>query len=174
MGAGQVEACKLFGVEEGKLLMEDIQAGSSLTVADLDGFGRMLTLICQDFQIAPAVETLIRTYQPDWVVVPIMDRGVGAGRWMHDAAWSLSKISAARFVVISSLSLAERSSAPDYPDTPVALFIGPRSVSQREKEDGAIDRAAAMRPCTRANPRCGKVQWNDRSSIWKKTNLAVE
>ena len=173
MGEHQVEICRLFDVEEGQLLMEDIQTGSSLTVADVDGFGRVLVLICQDFQIKPAVADIIRTYQPDWVVVPIMDRGVSSGRWMHKTAYDLSELSSARFVVVSSLALAERSKAADYPDTPVALLVGPATVSREEREGGGADRAVAILGCSETAPQCGKISWNDPAAGWKTTSLTV-
>lgn len=173
MGEHQVETCNLFGVEEGQLLMEDIQAGSSLTVADVDGFGRVLVLICQDFQIKPAVADIIRTYQPDWVVVPIMDRGVSSGRWMHKTAYDLSELSPARFVVVSSLALAERSKAADYPDTPVALLVGPATISREEREGGGADRAVAILGCSETAPQCGKIGWNDPAAGWKTTSLTT-
>lgn len=168
MGADQVEQCKLGSVAEGELLMEDIQSGSSLTVADVDGFGRILVLICQDLKIAPGVAAVVRTYQPDWVVVPILDRNVAVGRWMHKAVFDLSDQSPARFVVVSSLALAERSGCSRYPDTPVALMVGPAAISQVERVNGGVERALAVLSCSEADPRCGKAQWNDRSAIWDK------
>lgn len=168
MASDQVDQCHLGVVAEGEMLMEDIQSGASVTVADVDGFGRVLVLICQDLQIKPAVAAVVRTYQPDWVVVPILDRNVSTGRWMHKAAFDMSDTSPARFVVVTSLALAERSGCDQYPDTPVALMVGPAAISQIEKANGGVARALAVLPCTETDPMCGKAQWNDRSATWEK------
>jgi hypothetical protein len=121
--------------------------------------------------MAPAVSDLIDIYQPDWVFVPILDKGVGPARWVHTRAYELSGRSRARFVIACSLSLAERSGDPEYPNTPVALLIGPQAVSGSESAAGATGRAFAAASCTEHNPRCGKVQWNHRAAPWKKTSL---
>lgn len=171
MGKAQVEKCKLGDLPEGTLLMEEMQAGEALTVADLDGFGRVVTLVCQDFQISPGVSEILRIYQPDWVFVPVLDTGVGPTRWVHSTAFGLAGLSRARFVVSCSLSLAQRSNAPDYPQTPIALFVGPRALSAKEAAEGQMSRAFAAAACTFDAPMCGKLTWGVGSGVWKQTSL---
>lgn len=173
MGRSQVEECKLGDVPEDQLLMEEMRAGASITVADLDGFGRVLTLICQDFQIAPGVAEVISFYQPDWVFVPVLDKGVGVGRWMHNRAFALSGASRARFVVACSLSLAERAGDAAFPDTPIALMVGPLGLSAPEINLDAQPRAVAEAACTESDPRCGKLAWNSPSHVWRRTNVVA-
>lgn len=102
-----------MGLEPGKRFMEDNVSGHELTVADFDGFGRCIILICQDLLSAPLAEYVIRNYQPDWVFVPILDVGVSIGRWFHQHLLHLVTISPARYLVVSSLSLAELAKKSD-------------------------------------------------------------
>ncbi|RMN30499.1 hypothetical protein ALQ61_02401 [Pseudomonas coronafaciens pv. zizaniae] len=106
------------------LVMEDNHAGSKIIVADIDGFGRCVVLICQDLQANPLASELIRCYQPDWVFVPILDSGAGVARWAHQRAYELSAISPARFLVASSTSMADMLSAGD---VPCGLAVGPKN-----------------------------------------------
>ena len=105
------------------LVMEDNQAGDTVTVADIDGFGRYIVLICQDLQANPLASEVIRTYQPDWVFVPILDSGVGVARWAHQRAYELSALSPARFLVVSSTSMANKLSKGE---VPCGLAVGPK------------------------------------------------
>ncbi|WP_338847583.1 hypothetical protein V8J88_02490 [Massilia sp. W12] len=78
--------------------------GDAITIADLDGFGRCLVLICQDCKLE-FLTSLIADWQPDWLFIPILDREANTGRWAHQQAFNLSEVSAARIVVLSSLAL---------------------------------------------------------------------
>lgn len=91
-----------------RLVMEDNCPGDEVVIADIDGFGRCVILICQDVQSRPMTDELIRVYQPDWVFTPILDTGIIDGRWVHARVFELSAIAQARFVVASSTSLAEK------------------------------------------------------------------
>lgn len=106
-------------------LMEDNASGEDFIVADLDGFGRCVVLICQDLNASPLAEFVIGNYQPDWVFVPVLDVGVEIGRWFHKRILELSDLSPARFLVSSSLSLAKRAK---YDDVACGLAFGPLDV----------------------------------------------
>lgn len=113
-----------FGLQpcEGRI-MEDNASGEELSVADLDGFGRCLILICQDLQARPLVESIIQKFQPDWIFVPILDMGISEGRWTHQRSFELSGLSPARFLVVSSLALASKSGLKD---AACGMAVGPK------------------------------------------------
>ena len=115
-------------------LMEDNASGEELIVADLDGFGRCIILICQDLNSTPMAEFVIGNYQPDWVFVPILDVGITIGRWFHQKILELSNLSPSRFLVSSSLSLAKKAS---YNDVACGLAFGPLCEYKSEKDDEA-------------------------------------
>lgn len=117
-------------------IMEDNASGESLVVADVEDLGRCVILICQDIKATPLTNYLIDNYQPDWVFVPLLDFGVDEGRWSHDRCYALSSSSAARYLVSTSLSLAEKIGEKDLA---CASAIGPKD-SDGEK----INRAAIL------------------------------
>jgi len=73
-------------------------SGSCIQVVDIDSIGRCVILICQDVVNAMA-EDLLRCLQPDWVFVPILDRGFAVRSWFVDRARSLSTVSKARLLI---------------------------------------------------------------------------
>lgn len=128
----------------GGLVMEDNVAGHRLEIVEIDSLGRCVVLICQDLTAVPLTIEMLRTYQPDWVFVPILDTGVGIGRWSHSQAFALSAVSQSRFLVSSSLSLARKLDVPK--PYGFGLALGPMSISK--PLDGAKaedkDRATAF------------------------------
>lgn len=122
-----------FGIlvppDEG-LIYEDTASGDDMVIADLDGLGRCIVFICQDIQAAPLAAELIRTYQPDWIYCPILDRGVAEGRWAHQRAFALSDITQSRFLAVSSSSFARRMGLAEPID--VAIAVGPRDPAENE------------------------------------------
>lgn len=111
-------------------IFEDTASGHEITVVDADGLGRCLILICQDLQARPLADNLVRTYQPDWIFVPVMDAGVAIGRWAHRRSLELSTLSQARFLISSSLSLAELLKVT--PPPACGLAVGPSSPAPPE------------------------------------------
>lgn len=103
-------------------IIEDNASGEELIVADLDGFGRCVVLICQDLNADPLASFVIGNYQPDWVFIPILDVGVDTGRWFHQRIIDLSNLAPTRFLVCSSLSLADKAG---YKDVACGLAFGP-------------------------------------------------
>ena len=79
-------------------------SGSCIQVVDIDSIGRCVILICQDVVNAMA-EDLLRCLQPDWVFVPILDRGFAVRSWFVDRARSLSTVSKARLFGVCSTAL---------------------------------------------------------------------
>ena len=106
------------------LSMEDNCSSNEVHVVDIDSFGRCVVLICQDFEAEPLAADLLRLYQPDWVFVPILDRGIDCGRWVHSRAFALSTLSPARFVVSSSTALADRAKLTT--EVACGMAIGPK------------------------------------------------
>ena len=130
---------KEFGLDtSAPRLVEDNASGEELIVADLDGFGRCIILICQDLNASPMAEYVIGNYQPDWVFVPILDVGVSVGRWFHQRILELSNSAPSRFLVCSSLSLADKAA---YQDVACGLAFGPlcEQKSEKDEELDAID-----------------------------------
>lgn len=125
-------------------LVEDNASGEELIVADLDGFGRCIILICQDLNASPMAEYVIGNYQPDWVFIPILDVGVSIGRWFHQRILDLSNSAPSRFLVCSSLSLADKAS---YKDVACGLAFGPlcEQKSEKDEELDAIDTLDAQK-----------------------------
>lgn len=167
------DLAKAYGLPdpgEGQIL-EDTASGSSVTIVDADGIGRCVVLICQDFQIKPMTDDLIRTYQPDWVLVPVLDYGVSIGRWSHRRALDLSCLSQARFLVSSSLSLAHLQKLDPAP--PCGLAIGPFSPAADDK--GNIEDTARAVATAHVNystrPSFATLTW--RSGEWKQTTVGA-
>jgi hypothetical protein len=144
-------------------LMEHNHAGEEIVVADVDGFGRCVVLICQDIQSNPLASELIRQYQPDWVFVPILDWGAGVKRWAHQRVFELSAISPARFLIASSLSMVEKLKREEQP---CGLAIGPKDSTD---EDQGRECATAY---AKTSPHgYGIVEWR---TGWGKSSLVFE
>ncbi|MBG8559925.1 hypothetical protein I4436_09920 [Pseudomonas qingdaonensis] len=121
-----------FGLDtSASKIIEDNASGDELIVADLDGFGRCVILICQDLNAHPMADFVIGNYQPDWVFVPILDVGVSTGRWFHQRIIELSNLAPTRFLVCSSLSLADKAA---YKDVACGLAFGPICEQSSDEE----------------------------------------
>ncbi|MBY0446457.1 MAG: hypothetical protein K2Q15_14765, partial [Burkholderiales bacterium] len=138
---------------DGKLAMEDNAEGDTVVIADLDGLGRCVVLICQDIQAQPMVENLIKLFQPDWVFIPVLDPGVQEGRWGHQRCFELSGAANTRFMIASSTALADRLGKG-----PVAcgLAIGPKAASA-DGDQGRVCKEAEILAGTA--PGYAKIEW---------------
>lgn len=162
---------KKYGLSDpgdGKLMMEDSAQGDTLAIADVDGMGRCVVLICQDIHLSSACRELLDFFQPDWVFVPILDTGVTPGRWAHQETFANSGLSAARFMIVSSTALAKlvdpsRSYA-------CALAVGPKAGSAEDGDDGRAFQEISVAPGT--TPGYGTLQW--RSGDWQQTVLGAQ
>lgn len=170
-------------------MMEDNASGEELIIADLDGFGRCIILICQDLNATPLAEYVIGNYQPDWVFVPILDVGVTIGRWFHQSILALSNLSPSRFLVSSSLSLAKKAS---YTDVGCGLAFGPLCEYKSEKDDTSDNKVDGLdggaeveaKPKKKSDPKrvsivevgtgkqegFGVVNWDD---VWVSTRIKI-
>jgi hypothetical protein len=90
-------------------LLEDIDPGTEIWIADLAGFGRFATLICADMSHEDPGDFLIHNVDLDWLHTPIMDRtnvvmrSAGSVQpWMIDRATRAAKGGARRVVVTNS------------------------------------------------------------------------
>lgn len=163
---------KLSDPGNNKLLIEDNCSGDNLIIVDIDGLGRCLTLICQDFEATSLAETVIREYQPDWIFVPILDSGVDLNRWGHHRAFSLSKLSQARFVIASSTALCSfyrsAQTAEEEPTAdPCALLVGPKI---SEEEDSRVYKVLSVSDETET--RSISITWDMKDKNWKPANLS--
>jgi len=167
----QVAFMRWEPISQGQTLAEDMIDGDHFTIADIDSLGRVLTLICQDFEIQPAVAEAIRLYQPDWVLVPILDTGVSFNRWPHRTAHRLSGQSNARFVVASSLALADQAGIDDYTSTPMAILVGPHDPTAGGPA-GDTPRLIGTVRCNGKGVMCGKLTWG-RGEHWTQAALGA-
>lgn len=144
---------------------EAIAAGNELVVGDVDGLGRVIVLICQDLKLE-TLPMVIKELQPDWIVVPVLDRGVGCLRWTHVEANDLSGRSQARFIVGSSLSLARRIDA----DSTVSslMAVGPRDGAALGETDRVWTTGDAV--CG-DHPEYAALTWGE--GTWLQSSLNV-
>ncbi len=112
------------------LRYECTASGDEMVVADIDGLGRCVVLICQDLEARSMADELVRQYQPDWVFTPILDPGIEHGRWAHQRALQLGATSRSRFVVCTSTALPR--SEPSLKAADCLLVIGPRDVTEQD------------------------------------------
>lgn len=142
-------------------IVEANASGHTVVIADLDGLGRCLTLICQDVLMQPVVAELIREYQPDWVFVPVLDEGADVGRWGHQQVFALSAASRARYLIVSSTALAARAGRTDR--VPCLLAVGPRDGAGNEESRQYNAQAAD------GDTAYARVHWH--SEGWQKTRV---
>jgi hypothetical protein len=93
---------------------EDVASGAQVDVVDIDSLGRCVILICQDITSADLALPLITDVQPDWVFVPIMDRGFAEKSWFSDIGQSLCTHSQTRIVGVCSTALPRPGAATSY------------------------------------------------------------
>lgn len=145
------------------LLMENVASGDTLSIVDLPDFGRCLVLICQDFKITPLVAEILRTYQPDWVLVPVLDVDIADHGWCRQRAFGLSELSQARFMIVNSQSLGRRLTPPKI--SPLGIALGPLVPFDASDES----RATTIVTASGAGPVRGEITW--RSTGWSTTSI---
>jgi len=161
-----------YGLEdpgEGGTLNEDIAGHDEITIVDLDGFGRAVILICQDFEAQIAIDEIVRRYQPDWVFVPILDAGVNVPGWTPNRASKLNGAQS-RFLVGSSLTLSRRRGDKVAP--PIGIAVGPASPTGGPPGTAHLARAlAVVDGATVGNTISGLLVWDHRAPTWTQLNL---
>ena len=150
--------------ENGRYLLEDNASGEEVVVADIDGFGRCIMLICQDVQAKPLTDELIRIFQPDWVFAPILDIGISDGRWVHARTFELSALSPARFLVATSTSLAAK---PGKAGVACGLAVGPKGCT--EVDAGRVSTLAVADKAQGHN--YSLIEWQEN---WGHTIVSIE
>ena len=155
------------------MLMENIAGHSRITVVDLDGFGRCLILICQDFQAQPVVDEILMRYQPDWVLTPVLDPGVKKSGWAHQRADAISKKVQSRMLVGSSLTLSLHG-AGSTTEPPVGLAMGPAEAVAGPGGNPELRRAIAIVDAVAgSSPRSGILVWDHAGPAWSQSKLDV-
>jgi len=148
------------------LLYEDSAGGDELVVCDIEGLGRCVILICQDLKAQLLAEQLMIQYQPDWVFAPLLDTGVGEGRWMHRRAFALSALAQTRFVFVSSTSLAAKAG---FADPACALAIGPEEPSSSGPSTDSPAAFQLAQASTHGSCRMAVIQW--RHGRWLRSSI---
>jgi hypothetical protein len=158
----RAEEFDLEKTDSGLIYEENIGA-NTVIVADTESLGRCVILICQDLEAKPLSDEIVRSYQPDWVFSPIMDKGISTGRWMHVRAFELSRMAQSRFLVVSSTALAKK-----LDDDLIAcgLAVGPQAPSASEEKSRAAITAKVEK--SQIN-RSAVIQWG--KGKWEKTTI---
>ncbi len=144
------------------LVLENTACGMELVVADIDGFGRCVVLICQDVTAPLLAIELLDRFQPDWVFVPILDKTIDEGRWAHSRAYGLSELSQARFIAITNTSFAGTFD-PAKPEG-MGFAVGPKEPTDRADLRRAL--AVVPRPGP-ADPAWASLTW--REGAWQQS-----
>ncbi len=154
-----------YGIEDPaqSLTLEKNASGNSMTVADLDGFGRCVVLICQDVQAMPLSFDIVSHFQPDWVFVPILDQGATYNGWAHQRVFELSAHSQSRFLISCSRALKSRKSADELGH---GLAVGPKSALDPDDISRACNLVKAVSP---ESPSFGKMNW--KKSDWIRSKF---
>ncbi len=157
--------------EDAPDLVEDIPGGTRVHLADLDGLGRFLTLICADMDHDRPGDWLVRNLSVDWLHAPIMDRSIA---WSRDAAgvlqpWIVARANratengAARVVVTNSviltLLLNEHNGANPHLGYPVLDRCAIAFMLDRDGGTRTFRQVEATLPC--AAPLIELVRWSD-------------
>lgn len=133
--------------------------GDTLVVADSDSLGRCLILICQDLKGQPLASEVIRYFQPDWVFVPILDKSLDEGRWVHQHCFLLSELSSARFVIANNLAFNSTRTC--------GMAIGPKTANSVDQ-----GRQGQMQEGDAATPSIATFTWGE--GEWSLTILGLQ
>lgn len=94
----------------GDELLEDIDPGEEVWIADLPSIGRFATLVCADMSHRQPGDFLVRDVDLDWLHAPIMDRtnapvatGAASQPWIVESAAAAAMAGARRVVVTNSM-----------------------------------------------------------------------
>jgi hypothetical protein len=141
-------------------VVEHNASGDAVVVVDIEGMGRCVVLICQDLQAEPVTSQILQQFQPDWVLVPILDRNVDIGRWAHQRAISHASLPC-RFLLSTSIAYSLKMGAT--PST-IGLAIAPQI-------EGSI--CAPLPPDARAGVAFADVQWGSGCSKWVNFRISA-
>lgn len=147
-------------------MLENNTSGHELLISDIDGFGRVVVLICQDIQLDIA-STIIERFQPDWVLLPILDHSILEGRWAHSRSFALSMRAQSRFVAVTSQSLGRRSGSDS--TQPFGMALGPFEPATEGEPRRAVRFVGSDSTTT---PVCATATWNGEG--WAETRIEVK
>jgi hypothetical protein len=116
----------------------------------------------------PLANEVVRQFQPDWVISPILDLGVGLGRWAHKAAFTMSVDSRTRFLISCSTALIPPAPAGDVSASYCALAVGPCDEDDEDK-----GRLVAALGATETTPKYAVVTWRSDEPAWRKSTLSA-
>ena len=143
----------------GSLIYENNASGEELVVADIDGMGRCVVLICQDCEAAILTPTLIMAYQPDWAFTPIFDCSIDPGRWLHARTFGLSQLSQTRWLAVTNMAFRSRGAK-------MGIAVGPKDVPGAHASEIPRGVKFVKKPGGRA-PLAASLTWRD--GIWDQT-----
>ncbi|WP_440963953.1 hypothetical protein ACL58G_29025 [Massilia sp. GER05] len=146
-------------------LLERNAESDEILVVDTQSYGRCVVLICQDLETKPLAQELIHRFQPDWVFIPVMDCGVRPGNWAHSKVFELSAASNARYVVVSSLSLADLTKS----NLSCGIAVGPKSASSDDWDEARRCVIANLKDLTSD---VAVLQWHN--GDWHKSLLGTD
>ncbi|MFK5596157.1 hypothetical protein ACFZ8E_04005 [Methylobacterium sp. HMF5984] len=160
------------------LVMEDVASGTEISIIEMSGFGRVIILICQDFEAQPLVSDLISEYQPDWVLVPILDLPLRNFGWTNNRAFGLSGYAQARFIVVNSLTLSNRTrdATATATATAIGLALGPRDPTA-DASGAEVDKSRAFAlavPDITQSPSRASLTWRDGTAVWQEMVLTAK
>ena len=153
---GTFRSLDIPGADKAPQLMERIAWSDQIVVADLDGLGRCIILICQDLMMG-IVADLVRAYEPDWVFVPILDTGTNFCRWPFKRASDLSAELVARYVVVSSLTMRKWAKTC-HPGDQIGVAVGPRTINRNDRASDEAARTIEIE-CEAPDRRHGTIRW---------------
>lgn len=142
--------------------IEATAEGSTLAVTDITDFGRVIVFICHDIKIQPLTTNVLGDFEPDWVLIPILDKEFDVGRWSHVEIFQRTNNSLQRFVACSS-ALWEV-------DGQFGMVHGPRCQDGEAVERRIAFVAAGQVDGTRD---FGEIAWSSDDPRWKQSFLSV-
>ncbi len=169
MSVDRMEQCGIARAVgfENKPHLEDSAAGTEQVVLDLLGLGRVLPLICEDLeQDKPGGEVAL-SIRPDWIVTPVLDVSLAAGRWPHRRAIELGRKTLSRVVVSCSGTLGVRAAGA------ATLAATRPHVNIGICYDGFVDNRIYLVPGTDAlSPDRTVITWD--AASWPKHKIILD
>ena len=154
--------CQRYGLEPAPsgMMMEHIETGSELVVAEIPGLGRLATLICEDLGRSEPGRWVRRHLLLDMQYTPVMDSDLHFARWTASTGGKAAFDGSCRVLVVNSLPLSLR-------QNDVNQKLGTGSVVARhgigllfDRIEGTV-RGAEVRTASPGGVPCHEVvEWN--------------
>lgn len=143
--------------------IEATAAGDTLSITDIPDFGRIAVFICHDIKLQPLTTSVLSDFEPDWVLIPIFDKGFAEGRWSHVEIFGRTNFSPVRFVACASVLWEEGEQ--------FGLAHGPRC------SDGvAVERCVALVAAAdlESSKDFGEIIWSSNDPRWQQSMLIIK